>query len=303
MARAIEMDFVGDYKTLSIFDFGIATRGPINISGSGGVFGPNSLEGSVLTTSMLPTPVTIGSTVAGDLYLTNKDGSVSLSNSASVGGTKGPDKYNHVQKGVDQPEFPTVDSAPFLPFATNVYKPGLSVYRNTLVPANTNPNFSGGDTTIEGVMYVKYPNQLKFVSKVIIKGVIIVENGATSGPSNTIQFGGGMDAYGMDTLPDSSDFPDSMRKLKGSVLLAPGFSVSMRGSSGTIGGTMLAESFDFGGGSGGIVKGNIIGIGAGGFNLGGSARVDRSRADEIPSGIILTVTMKPKPNTYLEVLP
>ena len=300
--RAIEMDFVGDFQTINIFDFGVATRGPVSVTGSGGVFGPASLDGSILTTSMVATPVTVGSTVAGDLYLVNKNGNVNLSNSASVGGTSGPDKFTHVRKGVDEPQFPTVDSAPFLPFATNVYKPGLSVYNNTLVPAGTNPNFSG-DVTINGIMYVKYPNQLKFVSHITINGMIIVENGAKPGPSNSISFGGGIDAFGMDALPDTAEFPPSMKKLKGSVLLAPGFSVSMRGSAGTIGGTMLADSFDLGGGSGGVVKGNIIGVGLGGFTIGGQASVQRTRSDELPAGMIVDFTFQPRLNTYTEVRP
>ena len=302
MARALEMEFMADYKTLSIFDYGIATRGLVSVGGSGGVFGPSSLEGSILTTSSAPTPVNVSATVAGELLLTSKTGNVALSNSASVGGTTTAEKWNYVRKGVDEPEFPIVDSTPFRAFATNPYKDGQTVYRNTFIPANTNPNFSG-ETTIEGVMYVQHPNQLKFVAKATIKGIIIVENGARPGPANSIHFGGGIDAFGMDVLPDTSDFPASMKKLRGSVLLAPGFAVSLRGSAGTIGGTMLAESFDFGGGSGGIVKGNIIGMGPGGFNLGGQARIDRTRADEVPSGMILTVTFKPRPGTYLEVRP
>jgi len=299
------MDFIGDFKSLSIFDFGVGVRGPISINGSGGVFGPTSLEGSLLTTSKLATAVSVGgnATVAGDLFLTNLGSGVSLSSGSSIGGTSSPDKYLHVHKGVDEPEFPVVDSSPFLPFATSLYKPGLSVYRNTLVPAGTNPSFSG-DTTIEGVMYVKYPNRLKFVSKAVIKGVIVVENGATPSPNNTIDFGGGIEAFGMDTLPDYSSFPEGMKKLRGSVLLAPGYAVTLRGSSGTIGGTMVADSFDLSGGSGGVVKGNMIGLGlTNGFTIGGGGSVQRTRGDEIPSGTIFTFTVKPLLDSYLEVAP
>ena len=300
--RAVEMDFVGDFQPWNIFDFGVATRGPVSVTGSEGIFGPSSLEGSILTTSQVATPVTVGSTVAGDLYLTNPKGNVNLSNSASIGGTSGSEMFKHVHKGVDEPDFPVVDSTPFLPYATNLYKPGLSLYRNTLVPAGTHPNFSGA-VTIEGVMYVKYPNRLKFVSKVTVNGLIVVENGATASPNNSIDFGGGMDAFGMEALPDSTEFPESMKKLTGSVLLAPGFAVTMRGSAGTIGGTMLADSFDLGGGAGGIVKGNIIGVGTGGFNIGGQAIVKRTRSEELPAGMIIDFTFRPKMDSYMEVRP
>ena len=305
ICRAVEMEYIGDFKFLNIFDFGVGVRGPISIGGSGGVFGPNSLEGSLLTTTTAANAISVSgnATVAGDLFMTNKNGGVSLSSGSSVGGTKGPDKYDHVHKGIDEPEFPVVDSSPFLPFATTVYTPGLTTYRNTIVPANTNPSFNG-DTTIEGVMYVKYPNRLKFLAKAVIKGVIVVENGAKASPNNTIDFGGGIEAYGMDTLPDYSSFPEGMKKLRGSVLLAPGYAVTLRGTSGTIGGTMVADSFDLAGGSGGVVKGNMIGLGTTmGFNISGGGQVQRTRGDDIPSGTIFTFTVKPLINTYLEVTP
>ena len=59
IARAIEMEIWGHYNTLSVFDIGVATRGPITLTGQGGDSGPNTHDGSVLTTCDGNTPVTI----------------------------------------------------------------------------------------------------------------------------------------------------------------------------------------------------------------------------------------------------
>jgi hypothetical protein len=304
IARAIEMEYLGDYNSLSIFDFGIATRGPINLNGQAGVMGPNNLDGSVLTTWDGADAVTMtgNSVVAGKIMTTNPDAEISLSSGASVGGTAGREKWNNVKRGVEEPDFPVVDSTPFLQYATNMYRPGQSLYRNTFVPARTNPNFSS-DTVIEGVMYVKHPNKLSFTSKATIRGVIVVENGAIPGRDNQITFGGGIEAYGMETLPDNSNFPPSMKKLQGSVLLAPGMRVELSGSSGTIGGTMVADGFSLSGGSGGVVRGNMIALGKTGFDITGGGSIQRTRSDEIPDILIFDFTFNPQKNTYTEVRP
>jgi hypothetical protein len=241
-------------------------------------------------------------TVAGKIYVVDPEANVALSQGASVGGTTTSDKWNNVKKGVEEPEYPTVDSTPFLKFATNPYNPANTTHRNVLVPPNTNPSFSSS-TVIEGVMYVKHPNSLKFTAKTVIRGVIIVENGAIPGPQNAIEFAGGIEAYGMDTLPNNSEFPPEMKKLRGSVLLAPAHTVKFTGGSGTIGGTMLADGFAMSGNAGGVIKGNLIGVGKTGFDISGGGRIERTRTEEVPEGFILTMTLKPQYNTYTEVKP
>src|SRR5207244_11870846 len=108
-------------------------------------------------------------------------------------------------------------------------------------------------------------------------------------------------AYGVETLPDTGDFPPALKKLHGSVLLAPGFLVSLTGSSGAIGGTMIADSFNLNGGSGGVVHGNLIGPGTAPFIMSGGASIARSKSDEIPAGVILNRTFQSVPKTYNEV--
>jgi hypothetical protein len=178
------------------------------------------------------------------------------------------------------------------------------VYTNTLVPARTNPNFSG-DTTIEGVLYIKHPNTVHFSGKTTIRGIIVVENGASSTAGNEIKFSGGVTAYGIETLPPNDPrFPESLRALQGSALLAPGFDVEMTGQSGVFGGAMVADSFKFTGGAGGDVLGTMIGLAPRAFDLtGGSSVTRRPSKVPLPAGLLLPKTYRPVFDTYLEVKP
>ena len=151
--------------------------------------------------------------------------------------------------------------------------------------------------------YIEYPNKLSFTSQVVIRGVVAAANGAPVSPNNQIKFGGGIEAYGVETLPDNSDFPPEMRKLKGSVLLAPGFLITLSGSSGAIGGTMVGDSFNLAGGSGGVVHGNLIGLGTAPFTITGGGSIARTKSDEIPAGVIFNRTFQSVPKTYTEVHP
>jgi hypothetical protein len=309
ISRAVEMYFQSVTRSTSVFDYGIVTRGPISIGG-GGVIGGGGIaaDGSVLSMSASSTPIMLSGTsgIAGNAYMTNPAGNVSISGGGvSIGGTTDPTlRAQHIFRGVEPPELPEVDSNIFLPYATNTYKPGQKVYQNVIIPPNTNPTFNG-DTEIQGVMYIKWPNAISFNSKAIIRGTIVVENGATPSKNNAIAFGGGVEAYGVNTVP-TTDLPADapVRKILGSTLLAPGFSVSLAGSSGSIGGIMLANSFSFVGGSGGVINGTFIGLGDVEMKFTGGASIARTKpSGPIPVGLVFSKTFKPQRNTYMEVRP
>jgi hypothetical protein len=306
--RAILLQFVSVTTSTNIFDYGIVTRGPIRMTGNASISGPdNVLDGSVLSTYESPTQTTMTgkASIGGDLYLVDKDAAVSFSGQASVGGsTISSTREEHVHRGTPEPEFPTVDTSIFLPFATNTYKSGKSVYTNTLVPAGSNPTFSG-DTTIEGVLYIKQPNKVHFSGQTTIRGVIVVENGASSTAGNQISFSGGVTAYGIETLPQNDPrFPPKLLALQGSALLAPGFDVTLTGHSGVFGGAMVADSFTFTGGAGGDVRGTMIGMAARPFDLTGGGSITRRPSKvPIPAGLLFVKTFRPVPETYLEVHP
>ena len=308
IVRAVELEFESVEKSSSIFDFGIVARGPIRLTGNGSITSPvDPQHANVLSLTKDPTPLTMtgNSAIGGDFFMTNGRGGASISGKGSVGGNSVPaarDEHIHIGNPNPEPELPAVDTSAYKAFATNVYKPGQTTYINTLVPANTNPNFSGG-TTIMGVLYLKYPNKVHFSGQVTIRGAIVVENGASTG-SGEIKFSGGATVYGMETLPVSASFPPALRALTGSALLAPGFDVTLTGQSGSIGGTMVADTFTLTGGSGGVINGTLIALGTGPLTLTGGADIKRTKPDgPIPAGLVFTKTFRPDHRTYLEVLP
>jgi hypothetical protein len=303
IARAILLTFEAKPKDASIFQYGVVTRGPIQMTGNASIVGPDSaLDGSVLSTYTNPAQASMSGKAAmgGDLYLTDPNASVSFSGQASVGGNSNSAmRDEHIHRGVPEPDFPTVDTSVFLPFVTNTYKPGQSVYTNTLVPANTNPNFSS-NTTIEGVLFIRYPNRVSFTGQTTVRGVIVVENGAPSTQGNSIKFSGGVS---VEPFPENNPkIPPALRELKGSALLAPGFDVTLTGHSGVFGGAMVADSFNFTGGAGGNVDGTMIALTQKAFDLtGGSGVARRPGKVPIPAGLLLPMQFKPLPETYLEV--
>jgi hypothetical protein len=309
ITRTIEMYFESVAVTSSIFDFGIVTRGPIVLSGNASIGGSGVVaqDNSVLSLYQGPTPLSMtgNPSIAGDAFMTNPNGNPSVSGGASVGGSSIASQradHIHVGKPNPDPEIPTVDTSIFLPYVKTTYTPGQSVYRNVRIPKNTNPSFSS-DVRIEGVMYVEYPNQLKFSGKATVVGVIVVQNGAPSG-SGSMKFTGQFEAQGMQNLPTNSDFPEDLHKLSGSVLLAPGFSLQFAGGAGTVGGTVVADSFSYQGNSGGTINGTLIALSQAPFSMGGNPHLARIKPDgPIPAGLVFSRTYKPLYDSYMELRP
>ena len=307
IVRAIEMEFKSVERAASVFDYAIVTKGPIQLHGNASIGEGAAVAGDngVLSLYQGPTPLSMqgNTSIAGDVYMTNPRASADISGKSSVGGSSIPavrDTHVHAGKPDPIPELPLVDSSVFLPYVTNTYKPGQSVYRNVRIPKNTNPSFSS-DTVIEGVMYVESPNQLKFSGKATVRGVIVVDS-ATTG-AGSIKFTGQFQAFGMETLPATRDFPPELRALTGSTILAPGYDLSFGGGAANMGGTMVANSFSFQGNSGGNVIGTLIGLGEAPLTMGGNPNFARTKPTEIPAGLVFTKTLQSVPNTYLEVLP
>jgi hypothetical protein len=300
------MYFESVVSSTPIFDYGIVTRGPVNVHGSAAVTSGSdaAIDASILSTSnsRIPFSVSGSSALSGDLYMVNPLGNVSTNGKVKIGDTRSASEWpNHIHAPADEPEFPTVNSAVFLPYVQSTYKPNQSVYRNVLVPARTNPTFNAG-VTIEGVLYIKYPNQVTFSGGATVRGTIVVESGARPGPDNTMKFRGGFTQYGMETLTPSPAFPPELLALRGSALLAPGFSVSFGGNAGSIGGTMVAESFDFAGNSGGDISGTLIAFGTGPLEISGNAALRRSPSGvPFPAGLEFSRTFRPMPETYIEL--
>ena len=304
--RAVQMDYDLAEKASAIFDFGVASKGKITTGGSSHIKGATDpKKGSVLSTCLTdPTPVIIGGhEVSGDISITNPSGNVSYSG-ASVGGDTDPILIakDHIHKGVPEPEFPTIDTDAFKAYATNIYTGGKTL-TNCVIPANTNPKFTGG-VTINGVLYVETPNKIDFGGNAVVNGVIVVQNEPTGSPSvNQINFTGTVNASPVSSL-DPSIYGD-LTKLTGSFLLAPNFAVSFTGNFGTIGGSIIASKISMTGNAEGTVQGSVINIDDTVMTVNGSAEITiaSTGTTDYPAGVFFSSHYVPLPDTYLEVQP
>jgi hypothetical protein len=123
IARTIRLRFDASART-GLFDYAIASKGPITTGGSSHVYGsPVKTAATLLSTDMTSdTPVALGGKeFGGDVSVVNPDADVTVS--GSVGGSTDPADIlaNHVHKGVAEPEFPTLDPAVFTKFVTLPY--------------------------------------------------------------------------------------------------------------------------------------------------------------------------------------
>ena len=85
----------------------------------------------------------------------------------NVGGSDIPSVImsDHVHE-VEAPEFPTIDTSVYIPYATNTYGSGVPL-TNIRIPAGANPNFTG-NRTIQGIMYIESPNQVSFAGNALL---------------------------------------------------------------------------------------------------------------------------------------
>lgn len=343
ITRTVKMSFNPSPRQ-GIFDYAIASRGVISTSGSSRIYGsPVKTTATMLSadkTNAYPIQAG-GKEIGGDLSIVNASADVQLQ-SGSVGGSSDEDDIiaNHIHKGVPEPEFPTVDISVFTSFVSKPYTDpsvqsrapvaaqpmlaassgtlfakndnngaggagGGTTYTNCYVPANANPTFNSSDI-IQGVLYIKAPNQVKFNGGCTIRGVIVVENNPQLSPSDTLlDFRGNVSVYGVETL-DPVQFPQ-LRTLTGSFILAENAAVDFKGNFTTeASGSIIAGSVGFGGSAGGSINGAIIGMNAACpmslSNANSSPIVFTGTAKtNPPSGLNFSTYFKADPTSYLEV--
>lgn len=306
-ARAIQVQFGIAENASAIFDYGIASRGTIITAGSSRIRGATDpTKGSLLSTNMTAVyPVVIGGKeVSGDISITNPSGNVSYSG-ASIGGTTNAADIaaNHIHKGVDEPEFPAIDTSAFEAYATNAYVAGQTTYTNVRIPANTNPKFAGG-TKFKGVLFIEKPNNVEFRGHADIQGAIVVEmSNDGSVTSNVIDFSGNTASIaGVSTLDSSFG---GLRNLTGSFILAPGFHVKFGGSFGSINGSIVSSKLTMSGNAGGTVNGTVINLHDNPVSLNGSSEIiiASTGTSNYPSGVHFGSHYVPLADTYEEVAP
>lgn len=308
IVRGIQLQYTPSTGTSSVLNYGIAAMGPVDMTGNASIVGLNTTsQGSVLSATAGSTPLTMTGNVSmsGAFSDTNATGAITTAGNVSIGGsTSSPNFGGNVHKGITMPTFPTVDTSPYAPYATTqvTTTSGNFTITNGYIPANMNPTFSG-NITIYGVLYINAPNKVKFSGNVTIQGAVVVANNPT-GTSNSLTFAGNVSATTMDTLPNT--FPAAERALTGSFLLAPDFAVTMSGNFGTIGGSLVADSFTFNGNAGGTIDGSIIALkdtapSYGVSMSGNSPFYFGNSVTSTPAGLIFPGGYAPSEGSYIEV--
>ena len=312
VGRAFQMDFTRASKPTTVFDYAVAAKGRVSMV-KGTVTGPpgNIALGSIMSGKKTAPAISMsGGTVGGDL-------TVVAAGLASVTGGKVRDSTNpayimanYVKVTDSEPDFPTVDTTVFEPYATNVnattaYSSG-TVLKNTRIPAGTNPVFSGS-ATIQGILFVESPNTVTISGDTQLQGMLIFQN-AGSTANNLINVSGN---FTHKPLPNGLEF-DSLRSISGIAILAPTAKLTITGSTDSIlkGNVILGQFRNNGSADVTIDQGTLMtmdeppaGTETTVFN-GKTVRFMSTGANNQPTaGLIYATYFKPKPISYQEVSP
>jgi hypothetical protein len=243
--KGVQLTFTRQPNNTGLFDNAVASKGGITMSKGSlvGVSGisPDTIANVMSAKSSNPSFVMSGGTIGGsvgvldDTYASISGGTVHGTGSVSTM------LANGYLAEVDAPEFPTIDTSVFLPYATSTYGSG-STMSNMVIPPNTNPKFTG-NTTINGILYVKSPNKIEFKGNTTLAGFIVFEN-AGDASQNSITLSGN---FSVANLPASSAY-DPLRAITGVGIIAPTTSLMMTGSAdSTFRGNVIVNTFENGG--------------------------------------------------------
>ncbi|HEG44342.1 MAG TPA: hypothetical protein ENH94_09865 [Phycisphaerales bacterium] len=282
-------------RTHTVFDFGVATKGPLELQGNIELNGTNvAVEADVYIESANSTEALsiIGnSQIAGDVQITNPDATVYLQGGqAGIGGETGNDAIeNHVDIGVDDVEFPVPNPGYFEQYVETTFDPAVedtsldNTYRNIRIPGGTNPTFSG-NTIIEGIIYIETPNIVTFTGNADIRGLVVGDGDIEDNSgTNQLIFQGSISSTSVSDLDE--DF-GTLRDETGTFLMAPGFSVGFGGNFSTLNGAIAANGITFFGNAGGTIGGSVLNYSDTPMVLSGNSDLffNRSGVYEVPAG-------------------
>ncbi len=307
--RTIRVNYNFGTRAHTVFDYGVATKGALNLHGNIEMSGANvELDAGVYIESEDANALEIigNSSIAGDVHITNPDATVNLQGGqATIGGETAPEAYDHVFKGVPPTEFPVPEPNYFRHYVQNTYDPNnvLAEYENVIIPAGTDP-ITFGNVTFRGIVFIEAPNIVTFTGNTTITG-IIVGNGDLNDNSGTnrIDFLGTVVSYPVTDLPEEMQF-EQLRNETGTFLMAPGFSISFGGNFDTLNGAIAANGIEFFGNAGGTIDGSVINYSGNPMTLSGNSDLffNRSGTDQMPAGFGPEIILYYVPSSYSEVV-
>jgi hypothetical protein len=316
ITRTISVDYVFGPRPDTVFDYGVATKGSLSLSGNAEIEGPNNVSvasdvyiGSESSLSALK--MRGNSRIGGSVKVGNPNATADLGARASIGGETGQAALDNVFIGADQPEFPTPDPGYFDQYVQNVFDSNSDTttdltLENIRIPPDTNPTFSG-NITLNGIIYIETPNVVTFSGNTTITG-IIVGNGDDEDNSGTNQilFRGSVDSSPVSALPDESQFA-SIKDETGTFIVAPGFSLSFGGNFNALAltGAIAGNGIEFFGNAGGTINGSIIDYSSTGtMTVTGNSDIyfNPSGTTEIPAGFLPSIGLQYDPDSYVETM-
>ncbi|MBN2591799.1 MAG: pilus assembly PilX N-terminal domain-containing protein [Sedimentisphaerales bacterium] len=314
ITRTICAQYSFDINGHPIFNYGVATKGPLALSGNIELDGINvSVEASVFIeseSSTLALSIIGNSQIAGDVSVVNPSATVYLQGGqAGIGGETGQDAIdNHVDFGVPEVSFPEPDASIFEQYITteidcNTDTSIDATYENVRIKANTNPSFSA-QTTLNGIVFIETPNVVTFTGGAEITGIIVGDGDILDNSGdNRLIFTGNVESHHISDLPDEPQF-DEIRNLDGTFIVAPGFSLSFGGSFSTLSGVISGNGIDFSGNAGGVINGTIINYSGEEMTLSGNSDLyfNHSGVSEAPAGFVPQLVMTYNPSSYTEII-
>ncbi len=312
LSKTISVNYTLAERANTVFDFAVATRGPLSLSGNVELEGVNlSVESSVYIesdNSNLALSIIGNSRIAGNVSIVNPGASVYLQGAkAGIGGQTGQAAINnHVSFGVPASTFPEPDPGYFEHYVSGIIDSNTNVslnstFENIRILAGTNPSFTG-NITLRGVVFIEAPNVVTFAGNTTITG-IIVGNGDLNDNSGTnkISFSGNVVSYPITELPAEERFAQ-LRSETGTFLIAPGFSASFGGNFNTMNGTIAASGIRFYGNAGGTISGSIINYSDNESQITGNSDLyfNRSGTVHVPAGFMPEIVLQYEPSSYSE---
>ena len=311
ISKTIRVNYNIGERAHSVFDYGVATRGALHLSGNVELEGVNvSVESDVFiesANSNLALSIIGNSHIAGEVSIANPLATVDIQGGqASIGGEKGDDALNHVFIGVDPPEFPTPNPSAFAAYATNVIDASTdtssdATFENVRIAAGTNPTFNG-NVELKGIVFIETPNVVTFAGNAEVTGIVVGDgNVEDNSATNQINFLGTVVSHGVEEL-QGAQFA-GLQDQTGTFLLAPGFHVSFGGNFHTLNGAVAANGIEFFGNAGGTINGSVINYSDVEMTLSGNSDLyfNRSGVTEVPAGFVPEIVLEYDPSSYCEV--
>jgi Tfp pilus assembly protein PilX len=311
ISRTIRTNYAFDRRAHTVFDFGVASKGPLEMSGNVEIAGVNvAVESNAYIESMntlLALSMSGNSSIAGNVKIVNPSATPFVSSNASVGGAVGAAAMANVTVGAPATNFPEMAPGVFYSYATHVLTAAEAATKDVLltnvrIPAGMNPQFN--HAAFRGVIFIEAPNVVRFNGGVEITG-IIVTNGSPTDDSGTNQliFRGHAAGLPVAQLPQEPKFA-GLHSQTGTFIIAPGFAVSFGGTFDTFGGAVAANGVEFFGNAGGIIRGSVINYSSSPMKLWGNSSVmfNRSGLTEVPAGFVPEIVMRYDPSAYSEMI-